>query len=133
MRLRMKTRSLMFIIILVAIALVTPGEVRNRRYRRKLARLREWHLRYAEIHQKERAVCEASIPMDPYDPEARKSYLSGYCFQMPGFNSWKTEGEWHTQASLENQKAAADYDREEKTARRRLILPVIFDIKRNAP
>ena len=133
MRLRMKTRSLMLIIILVAIVLVTPGEVRNRRHRRHLTRLREWHLRYAQIHEKERTVCEASSSMDPYDPDARKSYLSGFCFQMPGFNSWKTEGEWHTQAALENQKAAADYDREEKTTRRRLILPVIFDINRNAP
>ena len=92
MRLRMKTRSLMIVIVLVAIALVTPGEVRNRRYRRHLARLREWHLRYAENHEKERAVCEASTPMDPYDPEARKSYLSGYCFQTAWVQQLENRG-----------------------------------------
>jgi hypothetical protein len=129
----MKTRSLMIVVIIVAIALVTPGEVRNRRQRRHLARLREWHLRYAKVHQKEHAVCEAATAMDPYDPVARMSYLSRFCFQTRGFKSWKAEGEWHTQSARQNQKAASDCDREEKSIRRRLILPVIFDIKRNAP
>jgi hypothetical protein len=129
---RYKTRFLMVLVAIVAIALVTPGELRARRQRRDKARSREYCLRQAAIHEQADSSCRDSDGRRPYELIERHWALGSQCFSLPSFASWKAEAAWHSERAIAMRKAAAEYDREEKSLRRRLIVPVIFDIPRNA-
>jgi hypothetical protein len=124
----------MIVVALIAVGLVTPGELRSRRERRHLARISEYYLSYAVIHDKERAVCESSATFVPYNWEERRDSQGGYCYSpsFPRFGNWPEEARWHAKRAAEDRAEAASKAYEEQAARRRLILPVIFEIKRTA-
>jgi hypothetical protein len=133
MRFRSKVRTLLVLVALTAIVLVTPGEVRARRERRHLARSREFCLLYAVIHEEQRDLCLASRNRTNYDSIERQWSQGGVCYALPVFESWSEEANWHARRASECREAAKQYDRREKAVRRRLILPVLIDIPRNAP
>ena len=122
----------MVLVALVAVAMVTPGQIRLRRERRHLAQFGEFWLRGAAAHDKEKAVCLASVGRKPYEAEARQSDVSGHCYTMPRFADWSGEADWHGKEAAEYRAAAAGMASEEFAVRGRLIRPALFDIRRTA-
>ena len=132
MRLRIKIRTLLILMALTAMALVAPREFEARRERRHLARLRDYSLRYVAIHERRYAECLDSESREAYyDSTQREWAQSGLCYGLPGFNDWEAEAKWHAKRAEEWRKTAEDSDLDEKSIRRRLILPVLIDTPRN--
>ena len=122
----------MVVVALVAVAMVTPGENRARRERRHLARMSNYLYQLAALHDRERYVCKLSAPDKPYDSIGRQWHLSGQCYFLPQFARWSEEADWHEKEATKCRVSAASVLRDEQAVRRRLILPVIVDIKRTA-
>jgi hypothetical protein len=136
MRIRLKTRSIMALTCLTAILLVLPGEMRNRRERRHLARLEVYHRDHAAIHEQLRASCVASVGRVPYDAIMREWALmkDASCYHKPDCKDWDAEADWHARIIKDCLEGAASNERLEKSVRRRLILPVLLgDVPRDGP
>jgi hypothetical protein len=135
MRIRLKTRSIMVLIGLAAVLLVIPGELRNRRERRHLARIEAFHRDHAAIHERLRATCVASAGRVPYDPMERESAsMRATCSHIPHCKDWDTEADWHARIVKDCLEGAVTNGQLEKSVRRRLILPVLLgDVPRDGP
>jgi hypothetical protein len=130
MRIRLKIRTIMILTCIAAVLLVLPGELRNRRERRDLARTKVFHLDHAAFHERLRADCVASTGQAPYDPISREwASMSATCVHKPQCNDWDSEADWHAGLARSSLEGAAINERLEQSVRRRLILPVIFDIR----
>jgi hypothetical protein len=119
----------MVLVALVAVGLIVPGEIRNRRERRHLARTAFHYQAIATAHDKEWAVCEANSGRRCYDEYEREWILIHFNYTKPEFKSWADEAAWHAGKAVECRERASSYVKEEQRVRRRLLLPVLRDIK----
>jgi hypothetical protein len=115
---------------LAAVVLAVPGEMRNRRERRHYARIKVCYQDHAAMHRRYRSECLAASGRRFYDPMDRENALSelGY-HDLPNYRDWDDEAAWHDRKEKELLEGVTTYEQLEGSARRRLILPVIFDIR----
>lgn len=125
---KLRTRTLMAVVALVALALATPGELRSRRERRHVARIAEHYLKFAALHESLRS--DGHQPRPYYDPLEREWANQASFLNIPRFTSWEEEDSWHAKEAAACREGAAVRAREEQAIRGRLLLPVIFDIER---
>jgi hypothetical protein len=130
MRIRVTTRRAMTAVGLAAVMLAIPGELKNRRERRHYARIKVCYQDHAVMHQRYRSECLSSSGRRFYDSMDRENALSklGY-YDLPKCRNWDDEAAWHDRREKDLLESVTTYEQLERSARRRLIFPVIFDIR----
>src|SRR5262245_9232639 len=119
----------MLVVAVWAIVLALPGELRNRREWRHLARMEAHYLSLSATHDALQMECRASQGVHHYDAIQRQWAVQ--VLSLPSFGSWTDEAEWHERSSIDSRRSAVKIAGEMQAVKGRLIVPLIQAIRRS--